>query len=440
MECPICYCKSSKVVECSHCLEKCCKRCYSTYILGNESNNCMFCEEPQTKGFVRYHIMKKSIPDLKSREASKLLRQEKFLLPETQVQLELEQIEEDVLFLVTQLDSMLNIKASVSTLSATSATKDIFRITIEESIKRVREQLSALNGDSSQLNHMKVSKKMFVCSFPCSATGCNGIVLKTKCGSCGVSFCNRCREVKEEDHVCKEENVETVNAIKQDTKPCPKCKVSIFKIEGCDQMFCTICNTGFSWRNGKILNTSILHNPHFFEWMRNQTEDARGFGCERRDWNTVSRKLMGFSTLAGRTNPDCTAVRSKLRNVNRTLGEVFEYLERQDNNADEAKRRNLRTRFIRNSITEDAWKKCLKLHITKMEKDDVVVAILTTFRDVMVDIILSTDSLCENLPGLLARFKDITAFTLGQMKKELVETLSLKIPTRWKTSLTDLLE
>ena len=57
--------------------------------------------------------------------------------------------------------------------------------------------------------------------------------------------------------------------MKKDTKPCPKCGTGIFKIDGCDVMFCINCQTYFSWNTGKI-HTRSLHNPEAVRWMREQ--------------------------------------------------------------------------------------------------------------------------------------------------------------------------
>lgn len=430
MECQICYGKSSKNVECTHCSEKCCKKCFNIYILGNESNNCMFCGEPQMKIFVRYNIMKKNIPAFKAREAEKLVKQEKALLSDTRVQLQLEQTEEDVQFLVNGLHSLLKTRSNDN--RASRKTFMIFRATVDESIKRVRMQLHDLNGDNDYLLKLKSSGRAILCSFPCPVSGCNGIVLRTKCDICGVTSCSKCREISDDGHVCDNKNVATVAIIKQETKPCPTCKVAIYKIAGCDQMFCTNCKSGFSWRNGKILNTSILHNPHYFEWMQNHRNvNIYEHGCENRDWVFITSKLRMLSRISH-------CYDGKIRDINRVLGEVFEYFNTYVN-IDESKRRQLRVKFIKNEIDENTWIKSLKRHITKMEKDDVIYAILSTFRDVMVDIILATNSTKKELPTFIDKCSEITRFTLGQFHKEIVENLALTIPLKFQTLLSDLL-
>lgn len=94
-----------------------------------------------------------------------------------------------------------------------------------------------------------------------------------KCGLCETWTCPDCHDWKGESkdkdspHTCDAGKVATARLLSKEARPCPKCGVSICKIEGCDQMFCTACNTGFNWRTGK-LHEGAVHNPHYFEWLR----------------------------------------------------------------------------------------------------------------------------------------------------------------------------
>jgi len=114
-----------------------------------------------------------------------------------------------------------------------------------------------------------VQPRTFVC--PCPANDCRGYLsTQWKCGLCESYTCSDCRVLKGKDkhaeHVCNPDDLATAQLLEKDTKPCPKCSAGIFKIEGCDQMWCTQCHTAFSWRTGRI--ETHIHNPHFYEWQR----------------------------------------------------------------------------------------------------------------------------------------------------------------------------
>ena len=37
-------------------------------------------------------------------------------------------------------------------------------------------------------------------------------------------------------------------------------------------MWCTACNTGFSWRTGRVAEGPV-HNPHYFQWLQTQGQN-----------------------------------------------------------------------------------------------------------------------------------------------------------------------
>jgi hypothetical protein len=112
----------------------------------------------------------------------------------------------------------------------------------------------------------------------CGFDGCRGFLsTQWKCGLCNNHTCKECLAIKGENHVCNPGDVETAKLLASDSKPCPSCGTLIFKIEGCDQMYCTLCNTPFSWRSGMIVSGRI-HNPHYYEYMRQRNGQVREIG------------------------------------------------------------------------------------------------------------------------------------------------------------------
>jgi hypothetical protein len=105
---------------------------------------------------------------------------------------------------------------------------------------------------------------------PCITENCKGFInCKGECPICNSVVCIDCNVMKEDDnHECKQDDIETFKELSRSTRPCPKCNVRIHKINGCDQMWCVNCNTAFSWTRGTI-EQGRVHNPHYFDWLFN---------------------------------------------------------------------------------------------------------------------------------------------------------------------------
>jgi len=108
------------------------------------------------------------------------------------------------------------------------------------------------------------------------------------------------------EHECDEDVVSCVSLLRTKCKFCPKCKVVIEKEEGgCDQMFCVMCKSLFSWKTGRLVTEGEpRHNPHYYEWERKKSKT-----CER---HVLDNPREGLFLLA------CT---EKFQNENLDLSE-----------------------------------------------------------------------------------------------------------------------
>ena len=131
------------------------------------------------------------------------------------------------------------------------------------------------------IDYKKGAARVF--TMKCPGEECRGFLSTAyKCGICERSTCAQCLiqypidDPKGEAHECTEDDKKTVEFIKKSCRNCPCCGMSIYRIEGCNQMFCTACNTAFDWVTGTQLNTRQIHNPHYTDYLRQTGGAAQG--------------------------------------------------------------------------------------------------------------------------------------------------------------------
>jgi hypothetical protein len=156
------------------------------------------------------------------------------------------------------------------------------RIEKDKKIREILEFYDSKNTDlQNQLHDVsnkKEEKKAFM--MPCSFNNCNGMLsTQYKCGICEKFTCKDCHEPRLEEHKCNPDSVASAQMIQKDTRPCPSCRTRIYKIEGCDQMWCTNCKTPFSWTTGKVVPSGQrIHNPHAIEFLKQNGINIRAPG------------------------------------------------------------------------------------------------------------------------------------------------------------------
>jgi hypothetical protein len=279
--------------------------------------------------------------------------------------------------------------------------------TIDEEIKVLSRQIAekhieynrilrikgALLRGEDPTGENKDAKERRVFVMPCPVTGCRGFLSQAyKCGICDTYVCPDCREIKGTDrdvpHTCDENVVATIRTLKKETRPCPDCGASIFKIEGCNQMFCTNCNTPFDWLSGRKIVNGAIHNPHYFEYLRaaNNGVMPRNPGdipCGANlptPWTfdrEISRK---YPHLAASTTSWLYQALNTITHIQHVeIGAVTNHAEDTDNTE-----HNLR--YLRNEITEVRWKQLLQQREKRRLRRDEIRLRYEAFVGACVDI------------------------------------------------------
>jgi hypothetical protein len=71
--------------------------------------------------------------------------------------------------------------------------------------------------------------------------GCNGFINhEWECGVCFTKVCSKCHNLREKEHECNPDEVESIKALKDISKPCPGCNQMIERTMGCSQMWCIV--------------------------------------------------------------------------------------------------------------------------------------------------------------------------------------------------------
>jgi hypothetical protein len=221
---------------------------------------------------------------------------------------------------------------------------------------------------------------------PCSDTGCKGFLSTAwKCGLCEKHACSQCHMVLEGDkkeHVCDPDTLATAKLIVSQSKPCPGCHINISKIDGCNQMWCTICNTAWDWKSGRI--ETKVHNPHYFEYMRNRATDVP------RNPNEVicGRELdINFVTMmkdVARPYKFTTKTFTMLQNTVTGMSHLTRFHIRGVGDSPDAV--HLRVKFMRNKIDEKQFKREVQMLYKKFYKEKDIQEVLVMMKHLITEI------------------------------------------------------
>jgi hypothetical protein len=156
-------------------------------------------------------------------------------------------------------------------------------------------------------------------------------------------------------------------------------------VRNCDQMWCTQdgCNTAFSWNTGHVV-TGIVHNPHYYEWLRRTGAQARETG------DIPCGGVPGFRllTLLSRATYMPEKMRNTLYDMHRAIMDfqnvrLPQYPARMPAlaNKDED------IAYLMNELTEEQWQRALEIKearfIRKREIGQILQTLITAASDIL---------------------------------------------------------
>jgi len=384
------------LVKC-YCGYECCKECVKKYLLDLSNDpECMSCKMKWDKKFMSEKLDKNFITKEYKKHRENILYEREMALfqgtqPYVERQIQIEKLEKEI--------EKLN---------------DEYLIKLDD----LGERLKELKQNKT------IEKRKFIRK--CPNNECQGFLSTAlKCELCECFACGDCREIKgftseeKNAHECKKEILESIKILEKDSKPCPKCASLIFKINGCDQIYCVECHTAFSWKTLKI-ETGVIHNPHYFEYQMKQNNgfiprNPLDIQCGReldihfinklikklepelpKGWTKEYKEVRYFHTLIreniyrdpnGKMYRDSPCKPDKLIEICRNVIHIreveqnrFRQTNRLENNL------GLRIDYMRKKITKDKFKEKIQRAEKETIKRSEIYNILGMYTSVMTDL------------------------------------------------------
>ncbi len=391
-ECSVCISSKIKIIKCPYCLYISCNDCNEKYFLESVNKpHCMSCKKEFSNAFFYNNFSKAFINKrYKIHREQILYEREKYLLPATQPEVEKIYKKEKL------QKQIMDIRVLIHELKVQEDSLRHKMITLD--IKDEKDE--------------KTERDHYVC--PCPNNDCRGFLsTKYKCGICNAQACSDCREIKKDNHECDPNILESVKEIKKTTRDCPNCRTLIFKISGCDQMYCTQCHIAFSWRTGKV-EKGLIHNPHYFEYLRNNGEVPRNPNEDRCGGLPHTSILFQFRYKQIKPISHVNKVYSNLEVLLTAIYRQVRHLREVELRAlptmfDNQTNLDLRISFLLKEITEDEFKVKLQRREKERNKKLEYREVIDLYVNVMQDLFYELDR-TKNYEKFLIQEEDLRSY------------------------------
>jgi hypothetical protein len=410
-----------KKCVCKYCKADTCSKCIEQYLLGrHEDAHCLHCRvnyndatllEICTKTYIQHVYFKHRQEVLINRERANLPGLQDVAIDERRKrgnEEKINEIKKDITVLETQRDVIMTEYNKLYTeyYSKLAAKQDYsaIRKQLDDILVQSDKLRTQINNKKDDINRIKwpaayglpanggthakpeEEKKKFIRR--CTRDGCQGFLSTAwKCGICEYYSCSKCFITKtkkhDDPHECKKEDIETAEMIKADCKPCPNCGEFIQKSSGCDQMWCISCQTPFSWTTGKVVTGGIIHNPHYYEWMK-----RNGGAAPRNPADVPCGGYPNAWELRRMPKGMSNAISNKFFEFHRICQELQDISERTyRSHIDLDTTNKINVKFLLGDFDEKHWGQQLGKNERKRKRDREVQEIFAAFRMVAVELI-----------------------------------------------------
>lgn len=356
-----------KMIKCPFCDFESCDVCVTRFLLGilDTQPRCM---NNGCKKIWSWEFLAENTPHsfhnkkYRARRAQLLLEREKSMLPGTQE-------------LVRQEKRRIkNYKKIQDIMNETAMYRELIRLN-NKKIRALRQE-----------GGVDKKKKERTFTRGCPVEDCRGFLSTSlKCGTCSTYSCKDCHlpkaSKKDEEHKCDPDLVATVKLLVNDTKPCPACATPIYKISGCDQMYCTNCHTPFSWTTG-VIETGVIHNPHYYQMQR----ELNGGVAPRNRGDVRCGGAPAMWTISDKLR-DANVTFINVNEAHRSIAHINNVeLPRFPNQLGDVDNSKLRVDYLMKRIDEKTWHSKLKAKMKKQEKDGEINQILRMYTQTLSDL------------------------------------------------------
>lgn len=191
----------------------------------------------------------------------------------------------------------------------------------------------------------------------------------------------------------------------------------------CDQMWCVSCHTTFSWNSGQVLLNTVVHNPHYYEYLR------RTNGAVPREAGDVPCGGLPNAYTFSRFVNDIPGIHQTqkftLLDITRCLSDI-QYVRlpqfplRQPANVNQ----DLDIRYLMKEITEEEWGTAMEKIESKGEQKKEIGLILQTLLHVGSEKLTQLHNLgatprrTEVALNVLEEMKNVREYTNKSMKEK----------------------